>query len=288
MISLIVATLDRTAELERLLVSLDRQTYRDFEVIVVDQNPDKRVAAVLARHQQLAIRHLSSGRGLSRARNVGLPYVKGDLVAFPDDDCWYPDGLLDTVAAWFHSHPDFGGLFTTLRDAENKPVGPKWPPGPRICNKVDIWHCGISPDAFFRTSVTKMIGPFNEKIGIGAASRYQSGEDLDYFLRPLAAGVKLWYEPGITVHHPSFHSLQRVIARSYTYSLGGAYVLRLHGFSWAYFAQLIVRSLGGAVVSLCTGKFRMAYAYLLRTGGQLRGWFFGARDLERVVVPPSS
>jgi glycosyltransferase involved in cell wall biosynthesis len=283
MVSLIVATLNRVTELERLLASLDRQSHRNFEVIVVDQNSDDRLAPVLRKHQDLTIVHARSGTGLSRARNVGLPLAKGDIVAFPDDDCWYPDDLLAQVTAWFHAHPDFGGLFTILRDAENKPVGPKWPSGPRACTKKDIWHCGISPDAFFRREVTNAVGFFDERLGVGAATKYQSGEDLDYFLRPLALGFKLWYEPGLTVHHPSFHSLERLLERSYSYSLGGAYVLRLHGFSWLYFTGLVLRSLGGAAVNACKGNVRMAYAYLLRTAGQLRGYILGSRDLGKAA-----
>jgi glycosyltransferase involved in cell wall biosynthesis len=288
MVSLIAATVNRVAELERLLASLDRQSYRDFEVIVVDQNDDDRLVPVLGKHAGLTIRHLRSGRGLSRARNVALPHAKGDIIAFPDDDCWYPDDLLAAVTDWFQAHPDFGGLFTILRDAENRPVGPKWPSGSRSCNKKDVWHCGISPDAFFRRQVTDAVGFFDERLGIGAATPYQSGEDLDYFLRPLALGFKLWYEPGLPVHHPSFHSVPRLLARSYSYSLGGAYVLRLHGFSWLYFAGLVVRSLGGAVVSLGKGNVRVAYAYLLRTAGQLRGYILGSRDLRKIEFPAHS
>ncbi len=283
MISLIVATINRVAELDRLFDSLDRQSCRAFEVIVVDQNGDDRLLPVIARHPDLTIRQFRSGRGLSRARNVGLPYARGDIIGFPDDDCWYPDDLLATVRQWFDSRPEFGGLFTILRDADGKPVGPKWPSSARICSKDDVWHCGISPDAFLRRQVTDAIGTFNEQLGAGAASRYQSGEDLDYFLRPLALGFQLWYDPGLTVHHPSFHSLERLLERSYSYSLGGAYVLRLHGFPWHYFAGLVTRSLGGALVSLCKGNIRIAYSYLLRSAGQLRGYLLGARDLQRAA-----
>ncbi len=282
MVSLIVATLNRVPELERLLASLDRQSCQNFEVIVVDQNPDDRLLPVLRKHEGLRIRHVRSGPGLSRARNVALPLAQGDILAFPDDDCWYPDDLLAKVTDWFQAHSDFAGLFTTLRDAENKPIGPKWPSGPRICDKEDIWHCGISPDAFLRRQLTDAVGFFDERLGVGAPSRYQSGEDLDYFLRPLALGFKLWYEPGLTVHHPSFHSLKRLLERSYSYSLGGAYVLRLHGFSWPYFIGLVIRSLGGAALNLCKGNVRIAYAYLLRTAGQLRGYILGSRDLRKI------
>ncbi len=42
---------------------------------------------------------LRSPRGLSRARNEALPRLEADVVAFPDDDCEYPDDLLERVAA---------------------------------------------------------------------------------------------------------------------------------------------------------------------------------------------
>src|SRR5271166_4064415 len=108
MISLVVVTLNRVSELERLFASLDKQSYKDFEVILVDQNPD------------LDIRHLRSGRGLSRGRNVGLPFAKGDIICFPDDDCWYPEDLLETVKEWFDSHPEFGALLALMRDENNE------------------------------------------------------------------------------------------------------------------------------------------------------------------------
>ena len=65
------------------------------------------------------IRHLRSERGLSRASNIGLRVARGDIIAIPDDDCWYPKDLLATVAAWFESHPEFGLLSTALRTADN-------------------------------------------------------------------------------------------------------------------------------------------------------------------------
>src|SRR3974377_1957806 len=46
-ISLIVATVSRVNQLDILLNSLNRQTYLDFEVLVVDQNPDDRLLPVL-------------------------------------------------------------------------------------------------------------------------------------------------------------------------------------------------------------------------------------------------
>src|SRR5271157_993715 len=126
MVSLIVATVRRVDELERLLTSLDAQTSKDFEIILVDQNPDDRLMPILHGHEGLRIRHLRSCVGLSRARNVGLRAVRGDIIAIPDDDCWYPDDLLATVTQWFETHPEFDTLFTGARSPDNRLMAPKW------------------------------------------------------------------------------------------------------------------------------------------------------------------
>jgi glycosyltransferase involved in cell wall biosynthesis len=89
--SLVLATVGRTQEVARFLDSLARQTYRDFELIVVDQNPDDRLVELLRPFElRFPIIHLRCERGVSRARNLGPKYVSGDIVGFPDDDCWYP------------------------------------------------------------------------------------------------------------------------------------------------------------------------------------------------------
>ena len=58
--ALILATVGRTVELNRLFDTLAAQSYRDFEVIVVDQNRDDRLLPILhrARYLGLVLRHL--------------------------------------------------------------------------------------------------------------------------------------------------------------------------------------------------------------------------------------
>jgi glycosyltransferase involved in cell wall biosynthesis len=282
MVSLVVATLNRVTELERLLTSLDRQSYRDFEVIVVDQNPDERLVSILGQHPGLNIQHLRCRPGASRARNLGLRAAKGKIVAFPDDDCWYPEHLLEEVSEWFASHLEFGGLFAILRGPDNRRVGPKSPPYACRCTRANLFDCGSTPNGFLRREVTVAIGFFDERIGLGAPSQYQSGEDVDYFLRSLERGFHLWYDPEITVHHPDFHAIDRVRQRAYSYALGGGYVMRAHGKLKLRFARAVIRSFGGAIVRLLQGDWQRSRAYLLSTVGLLRGYVFGPRDVRRV------
>jgi hypothetical protein len=75
MLSLVVSTLGRSTEAEALLKSLAQQTYKDFEVVVVDQNGDGRLLPVIDPERwPYAIRrvHVPAIRGVSRGRNIGL------------------------------------------------------------------------------------------------------------------------------------------------------------------------------------------------------------------------
>jgi glycosyltransferase involved in cell wall biosynthesis len=285
-ISILVATINRVSELDRLLTSLDSQTYRDFEVIIIDQNPDERLTPVLRRHSRLTIRHLRWRRGLSRARNAGLRVATGEVICFPDDDCWYPASLLESVSGWLARNPDFGAVFTTMRSADNQPVGPRWPPGPCLVTKTNLWDSTIACTAFLRRTVTDSVGHFREDIGVGADTPYQSGEESDYFLRALALGFRMWYEPALTVHHPNLHSLERLRKLTYPYALGCGCVMKLHRYSWREFGPHWVRSIGGAVFSLCKGDISMAEVYWMRAAGQLRGYCFGPKDLARRAESP--
>jgi glycosyltransferase involved in cell wall biosynthesis len=285
MISLIVATVDRVPELDRLLASLEEQSYRDFEVIVIDQNPDNRLVPVLSRHACLRIEHLRSERGLSRARNVGLGVAQGDIVAIPDDDCWYPKDLLLLVVEWLESHPGFGLLNTALRDGENKSSGPNLPRASCRCTKSNVWRCAISTAMFMQRSVTTAIGRFNEDIGVGARSAYQSGEETDYVLRALEQGFEMWYESSLTVHHQSLDSIERLRKTTYPFALGTGCVLRMHEYPLYEVGAHLIRSLGGAAVSLSQGNLAKAQVYVLRGAGQLVGYVSGPRDLGRAVLP---
>src|SRR5215216_6425040 len=120
--SLVMGTVDETYKVGRLLASLDAQTHRNFELIVVDQNSDKRVAPILAPYKKkFPMLHIRSEcKGLSKARNLGLQYVSGDIIAFPDDDCRYPPELLETVVQFFISHPEIDCLSGRSIDQDGK------------------------------------------------------------------------------------------------------------------------------------------------------------------------
>src|SRR5215813_11113917 len=100
-VSVVINTYNRAASLHCTLLSLLRQNYADFEVIVV-MGPCSDHTAKILEHHSVNIRVGScSERNLSISRNVGIEMARGDFVAFIDDDA-IPDEdwLVDAIAAF--------------------------------------------------------------------------------------------------------------------------------------------------------------------------------------------
>ena len=277
--SLIVATVNRTAELGRLLASIDAQSYKGFEVIVVDQNHDDRLFAVLHQYPNLRISHLRSPLGASRARNIGLRAAACNIVVTPDDDWWYPPELLATVKQWFDSHPGYGGIFAGLRNEAGLPMLPKWPPDAGLCDKANVWDCTMTATAFLRRELVDAVGGFNEQLGPGPDTAFKACEDIDYCIRALETGARIYYDPAYVVYHPDLSSSARLQDKTYSYAQAYGYVLRIHHYPLSFFLKRALRSLGGAIFSLFKADFDRCRLYLLRAAGQLRGYFWGPRDM---------
>ncbi len=273
--SLIVPTINRTEQLARLMDSLDRQDYRDFEVIVVDQNVDSRLDGILApfrdRYRILHVR--ISTRGAARARNQGLREITGDIVAFPDDDCWYPDGLLGTVARHFRDNPDCDGLCGKTVDETGADSANRWNSEPVVLNRRNIWNSSIAAATFFRRAVVDRVGEFDESLGVGSGTKWGSGEETDYIVRALDLRFRFEYDPALLVHHPQVASGydEQSMQRALSYARGFGYVLRKQRFSIWSILYFLIRPLGGAVLSLATGRFRKMKYHLLVLGGRLSG-----------------
>jgi glycosyltransferase involved in cell wall biosynthesis len=85
--------------LRESLDSIFAQTFREFEVICVDDGSTDNSAAVLEPYGQRIRVVRQQNAGQSAARNVGVTLATGQYVAFLDqDDLWYPPKLMSQVA----------------------------------------------------------------------------------------------------------------------------------------------------------------------------------------------
>jgi glycosyltransferase involved in cell wall biosynthesis len=279
-ISLILATKGRVDEIKILVRSLIQQDYGNLELIVVDQNGDDRLAPILKESNlPFPILHLRSEVGLSRARNVGLAFASGDIIAFPDDDCWYPDGLLKWIVSELQSQPSVDGLTGRSEDGLIRSSGGTFS---RHKGRVDIrnvWQKGVSYTIFLRSAVCAAVGPFDEELGVGARSRFGSGEETDYLIRTAKLGFNVQYLPDLIVFHPNSRLYDRNHrAKAFRYGMGMGRVLSKHRYTFTHNFCTILRPLGGALLSLLSLRPRKAAYHLAIARGRLCGLLWSVRQ----------
>ena len=280
--SLILPTIGRREEPERFLASLAAQTFRGFELVVVDQNPDDRLVPVVDAYEDLyPILHLRTKRvGASAARNEGLRYSRSDLVAFPDDDCRYPSDLLEKVARFFDRHPELDGLTGRLIDEQGQSSILDFDLDPGPLDAINIWTRSIEATMFLRGKSARRFR-FDETLGRGSGTAWESGEGTDYLLQLLSEGASLYYEPTLNVIHP--HPVPpydaKAMRRAYEYGCGRGRVLRKHEYPLRARAGTLVEPLKRAMVCAASLSTTQAYYHWNVFRGRSRGL------LSKVDVP---
>jgi len=273
--SLILSTVGRTGELTRFLKHLDQQTHRRFELIIVDQNPEGILDPLIREYQgRFPLLHLRSERGLSRARNVGLRHFSGDVVAFPDDDCWYAPATLETVARAMYQNPDWSGVTGRAVDGHH-PGAYRWfAHKSGWVNKKNVWRRGKSVTIFLRAAVIREIGPFDESLGAGSQYGKLSAEETDYLIRAIESGFRIHDCADLRIFHPYPAATydRGLVMKTYGYSVGFGYVLKKHNYPIRFVCYYWLRALGGAVVSLLTFNFAKSRYHFAVLKGRVVGW----------------
>jgi glycosyltransferase involved in cell wall biosynthesis len=266
--SLIIATLSRTTELTQLLESFTRQDFSDYEVILVDQNDDGRLQAVVdAFAGRVPIERVFSPKGVSTARNFGLRKATGEIIAFPDDDCWYSPGLLGKVDQWFRDHKRHSILAVGAVDEEGISSGNRWFQSSCDLHLVNIFRTTFCSSLFIRCEA--LFGnAFDEEM--------DRGEETDLVLRILSSGLRGRFDRTWTIGHPRRDMLSGSIAkeRARSYGWGMGNVLRKHSL-FALWSILVGYDFLRAMVVALLGNFSSASLCFAHAGGLLRGYFMG-------------
>ena len=103
LVSVVIPTYNRAVFLKEALASVLAQTYRPLEVIVVDDGSTDETPRLITRYP--VVYHRKAKGGPASARNRGILFSKGELIAFLDsDDLWLPEKVEKQVA-FFERHP---------------------------------------------------------------------------------------------------------------------------------------------------------------------------------------
>ncbi len=187
-VSVVIAAYNAAETLGETLASVLGQTWRDYEVIVVDDGSTDATAAVVERLAQSAgppIRYLhQENKGQPAARNAGIRAARGRYVAFLDaDDLWLPEKLARQMR--LHAkRPDLAWSYTdaflfaseTGRTLFRASQENELPEGD-VLRALLLGNFILSPTPIVQRSVFEEVGFFNEDPGV------RNGEDWEMWLR---------------------------------------------------------------------------------------------------------
>jgi glycosyltransferase involved in cell wall biosynthesis len=244
--TVIVCTRNRAVQLHETLDALLAQSFGDFRVVVVDQSeePDPELATREAADARLAVIR-DTGRGLSRARNVGARAAESEWLVFLDDDCLPEPDWARALRDEFASNPDvdFVACHVGALDLEDQPGALGAATFPvverrRIAGRW-VWpfEIGYGVCHAVRRSAADRLGGWDERLGPGVPE-FPASDDMDFNYRFLRAGGTALVTPEPRAYHRQWRTPDAVVA-----------LYRGYMASWAAFAVKQLRSgdvLGGA------------------------------------------
>ncbi|WP_217245565.1 glycosyltransferase family 2 protein [Streptomyces sp. AC602_WCS936] len=238
--SVVVATRERAGQLARALDSLLAQDHPDFEVVVVDNAPvTEETRELVERKYGERVRYVCEPvPGLAIAHNRGLAAVRGQVVAFTDDDVVADPRWLTELTAPFATDPGLGcttGLILPARLRTPAQVlleshggfakgftprtyDPAHPPAGEPLFPFTAGRFGSGANMAFRTAVLRSVGGFDPATGAGTRAR--GGDDLYGFVRVLAEGRRLRYTPSALVWHHHRETWRDLETQAYGYGAG--------------------------------------------------------------------
>lgn len=120
-VTVAVPAFNRAHVIGDALESALAQTFKDFEIIVVDDGSRDNTSEMVAKFHDPRIRCIRTeqNQGVAAARNICLREGRGELISFLDsDDLWKPSKLEKEVN-FLKRHPEAGALFEDLQKHDN-------------------------------------------------------------------------------------------------------------------------------------------------------------------------
>jgi len=228
--SIVIPVYNRPEEIDELLESLLDQTYRNFEVLVIEDGSERTCEEVVERYsRRMEIRYFykeNSGQGFSR--NFGFERARGEYYIVFDSDCLIPAQYLETVNTYLKVHPldAYGGpdrahpSFTPLQKAISYSMTSLFTTGgirgdARSADSFQprSFNMGISREVFEQTGgyrITRM------------------GEDLEFSIRIRKEGFRIGLIPDAYVYHKRRTSLKQFYRQLHFFGRARINVGRFH------------------------------------------------------------
>lgn len=205
-ISVVIPFYDGGATIQRAIDSIEAQTRRPAEIVVVDDGSPTSLPELRSTLPLVVASH-PTNRGIPAARNTGIAAATGEWIGFLDqDDEWEPTKLERQVAR-MEAHEGRAIVFGTLRHEGPGVRAWDWPParairriragGDRAMAALVHWgNAAPFVTLLLPRVVFERVGPLDESLRGGS-------DDYEYVIRAVAEGVPLVHDGGAysAVHH---------------------------------------------------------------------------------------
>jgi glycosyltransferase involved in cell wall biosynthesis len=245
-VSVIIPVKNGAPHIKDLLDSLMQVNYEKdkLEILVVDGNSTDGTREIVA---QYPVKLLTEERpGINAARNTGLKYSNGEIVAFTDYDCVVPKNWVSKIVDNFEN-PKVGCIGGNVlgyhNDFLSQYADKSLMPVMRVFKKRETLNMIKPPLRYpagcnmaFKREIIEKIGMFNEKI------KYGFDED-EFVERICMAGYTMVLDPEIVVKHEHRPTLKGLLKQTFNYGRGMGNMLKIKGLKsvfskWALYCIL--------------------------------------------------
>ncbi len=174
--SVIICTYNRARFLPRALKSLQNQTFKDFEVILVDDGSTDKTKEVIKKYPWVKY-YYQKNRGVGVARNLGISKSKGKFITFLDSDDAYLPEHLEYRFKQIKKYPQIDFFYNGYKIIGSPYVPDKFDPK----KLIHLKYCLHGPTFVFKRKVFQAVGGY---------SKLRFAEDPDFFERALKKHFK--------------------------------------------------------------------------------------------------
>lgn len=199
-VTLIVTTKNEENDIEKCLQSVKRQTHKDIELIVVDNNSTDRTKGIAKKYTQLVF---NLGPERSAQRNFGIGKAQGKYILIIDADM---ELFSDVVATCIQNIKGKDALIIP-EDCSGEGF---WTNCKILEKKSYRWTGDGEAARFFKRSVLRSLNGYDEELS--------GPEDIDLHKRLLRDGYKAGYAPTWIAHHEGKLNLRDIVRKRYYYS----------------------------------------------------------------------
>jgi len=259
LVSITICTADRTTSLEKVLQSLKRISYKNFEVIVIDASSTTDTSEMLDKvssqiNFKLKVLKVEQ-KNISFSRNMALELTSGSIIAFLDDDAIPPPEWLEQLLLTYSLKGDkCAGVGGTVRDVTRPGYPMQFRHGitnllsetihVRSCDAVNynqpqgFWYNGLmGTNSSYRKELLEKINGYDEFFDYFL-------DETDVCLRLIQAGYGIHYANVVVDHYPqpSHNRIdQKHLTCWYSLAKNTTYFALKHGFKEVPFPIFVTR-----------------------------------------------